>query len=1032
MDLTKFAIEKNRITTVLLLIIIFGGIMAFRAMPQDEDPGFIIRTAMVATYLPGASPERMEKLVTDKLEKKIQEIPELDYVKSESRTGSSIIYVTIKERYKEMRPIWDSLRRKVASAKNQLPSGVYGPYVNDEFGDVYGIVVTLTGDGYSYRELKEVADEVRDEFLRIPDVAKVDIYGAQEEKIFIEFDDSKLARFGLTTYQLSRLLEAQNIITPGGDIRMEREKIVLEPTGNYESVEELKRTVINHPKLPSIIYLKDIANIYRGYVDPPTSKVSANGMMSLGLGLSMREGGNIITLGEDFEKVYERVKRSYPVGIEFDTVAYQPRNVSNKVNEFIVNLLQSVAIVIFVMMISLGLRTGLLVSALIPTTIIMAFMMMSFFDIGIDQVSLAALLITLGMLVDNSIVMSESIMVMMSEGRGALESALASAKELKKPLFTASLTTSAAFLPIFLAQSMTGEYTASLFKVVAITLISSWILALTLIPLLCVKFLKVKKKEDGSYNGRFYKLYRGFIIFILKHGKLTIAVMLVIFGLSLYSFRFIPKKFFPDSDKPIMSAILDLPAGTTFEYTEKVVKSLEKRMRERWLVGKERKKGIRNWAAFMGMGAPRFALPVSPEPPRENYAYVLINTTENGIINEISKDLETYMAKEHPEAEATLKLLPMGPPVKYPVEFRISGKDEEKLFSIAEEVKSRLRSINGTRNVGDNWGQKSKKFVVRIDQERARRAGVTSMDIAVSLQTMLSGIPLTKFREGDKLIPVVLRLGAGERNNVERLKTLNIYSQMNGTVVPLSQVADIEIVYEPSNIIRRNRSTTVTVRSQLLSGHTAAEVMNEIGPWLDKESESWGLGYRWESGGTVESSSSANKSIKEKLPIAGLIILLLLVFQFNSFRKPIVLLSVVPLGIIGVVIGLIVADSYFGFMTLLGVVSLSGIVINNANVLLERIQIELEENFRTPQDAIVEAAQRRLRPIFLTTATTVGGLFPLWIGGGPMWEPMAVAIIFGLIFATVVTLGIVPVVYSKLYRVDFKGYKFNDSEKAKS
>jgi multidrug efflux pump subunit AcrB len=539
LNITQFAIEKNRITFVALIVIVLAGMSAYRTMSRAEDPGFIIRTALVLTYFPGASPERVEMLVTDKLEKVIQEIPELDFVNSISRTGVSQVMVNIKEEHREMRPIWDNLRRKVDRAKGDLPDGIIGPIVDDEFGDVFGIVIGMTGEGYSYAELKDVADDVRDELLRISSAAKVEIYGAQEERVFVEYNNARLAELGISPRGMESILESRNIINPGGDVVLGVQRIVLEPTGNFLSVEDLRRTLIQIPRSNELVPLEDIARVYRGYIDPTETKMTTSGVPSLGLAVSMQEGGNIIKLGEEVKALIHRLEALYPIGIDFDLIAFQPLKVEQKVDAFIGNLIQAISIVLLVMLITLGVRTGLVVATLIPVTMVLSFLLMSAFKIGLDQISLAALIIALGMLVDNAIVMSESIMVQMAHGKPGKQAAIDSAKELRIPLLISSLTTSAAFLPIFLAESAVGEYTASLFKVVTIALLSSWVLALTMTAMLCARFLKVKQKEE-SYEGRFYRLYRRTLLRALRHPWVTVAVALVVFLVAMQGFRLIP------------------------------------------------------------------------------------------------------------------------------------------------------------------------------------------------------------------------------------------------------------------------------------------------------------------------------------------------------------------------------------------------------------------------------------------------------------------------------------------------------------
>ncbi len=1022
MNITQTAIEKNRITFVLLFAVLIAGIMAFQGMPRAEDPGFTIRTAMVLTYFPGASPERIETLITDKLEKSIQEMPELDFIQSESRSGVSIVFVNIKQSYKRMRPIWDSLRRKVEKAEGELPESVIGPLVNDEFGDIFGTIITITGEGFSYPELKDVADEVRNELLLIEEIAKVEIHGDQEERIFIEYNDARLAEIGLSASQLINILQSQNIVIPGGDINTGKERIALEPTGSFESIEDLKRTLIGVPGRTDLIYLEDLAEVYRGFIDPPQSIVHSSGIPALALAINLRENGNIITLGEKVNDLMSRLRGLYPIGIEFDTVAFQPEHVDRAISNFTSSLFQAIAVVILIMLLTLGIRTGLVVASLVPLTMIMSFLLMSFLNIGLDQMSLVALIIALGLLVDNAIVMSESIMVQVKAGVPAKEAAISTATELRVPLLIGSLTTAAAFLPFYLAESSMGEYIAPLFKVVTITLLCSWFLAEAITPVFCVKFIKVKRKEE-HYDSKFYIRYRRTLLRLLRHPVKSTIAMAIVFLIAMQGFRFIPAIFFPRNDKSIYTAEFELPKGTPIHRTEAVVNDIEAFMQRELSARPDRPEGIVNWSTYIGQGAPRFYLSYSPEPARPEYAAMVINTTSNAIIDSLIVKTEEYCIHEFPELRTRLDLLLYGPPTAA-VEVRISGKDLGKVFELADAVKARLRTIPGTKNIRADWGQRTKKMLVKINQARARRAGVTNRDIAISLQTALTGIQVTQFREEDKSIPVTMRSEGAERQDIGKLETVNVYAQMTGRSVPLKQVADLEIQWQPSKILRRSRLKTVTVQSEVNPGTLPIAISRELDKWLEEESRSWDLGYKYELGGEIESSGQANASIGEKMPLAFLIIILLLVLQFNSIRLPIIVLTTIPLGLIGVVFGLLVARSYFGFMTLLGVVSLAGIVVNNAIVLLDRIKYEITEKGLEPARAVIEASQRRLRPILLTTATTIGGLLPLWLGGGPMWKPMAIAIIFGLLFSTLLTLGVVPVLYSMFYKVSYKEFKF--------
>ena len=1026
MNITAFALRNNRTTIVLMLIVLMVGFQSYQNMPRAYDPGFVIRAAQVVTYFPGASPERVEQLVSDKIEKVVQEIPELDFVTSESRTGVSIIVVSIRQSYKNMRPIWDNLRRKIDGVRGELPDGTIGPEVNDEFGDVYGIVITLTGEGYNYAELKDIADDTRDQFLYIDDVAKVEILGAQEERIFVEYSNTRLSRLNLSPSQLLQMLKGRNIIIPGGSIKLGNERIELEPSGNFQSVEEVRKTVISLPGSKEILYLHDIAEIKRGYVDPPASMVHSSGTRALGIAISMREGGNNIELGRQVKETLERIENSYPHGVEFEAINFSPIEVKNKVNSFATNLVQAIFVVAAVMLVSLGFRTGLIVVFLIPASMLAAMVLMSVFKIGLDQISLAALIIALGMLVDNGIVMTESIMVSMSAGKKAIDAAIDSANELRVPLLTSSLTTAAAFLPIFLAESNVGEFTASLFKVVTITLLSSWLLSLTIIPLLCVSFLKVKRQATNFDNG-FYTGYRKFLAVLLRFRISTLIFTLLLFTSAIFGLKYVPNIFFAPSDRLYFTVELTLPMGTAIETTESVTSSFENFISKELTVDSldnensnkqgVSNEGVTNWISYIGSGGTRFVLSHNPEPPGSNYALLVLNTTNSAVIDDLIERLNNYAFNHFPDVLIKAKRISSAAAVDNPVEVRLYGSDTDALFRIMEETKYAMRKIDGLQNITDDWGQRIKKLTVKINQQRALRAGVTNEDIAVSLQSGLSGLELTQYREDNKVIPVIFRSVEADRQDIRKLQSLSIYSQANGTAVPLTQVADIEIVWEPAKILRRDRLKAITVGAQIKPGFTAAEGFAALEPWLEESAPHWPFGFLYELGGDAESAQEGNQSIADKLPIALFIILLLLVAQFNSIRKSIIILITIPLGLIGVTVGLLIGKSYFGFMTLLGIISLAGIVINNAIVLLERIQLEIDELSLAPYDAIISAAQKRFRPILLTTATTVLGLLPLYFGGGEMWEPMAITIMAGLLFSTLLTLGVVPVMYAVLFRV---------------
>ncbi len=1022
MSLTEFALNRNRLTVVLLFVVLVGGITSYLSLPQSEDPDFTIRTALVMTYFPGASPERVEQLVTDKLEQEIQELPELDYIASQSRTGVSLVYVNIKEKYTEMSPIWRKLRDKVDDAKPNLPEGIDGPYVEDDFGDVFGIMIAMTGEGFTQAEMDDYAKVVRKELLLVDQVARVEIMGEQEEKIFIEFSNARLAELGLSPSQLADVLSTENIVLPGGHINIGPSKIVVEPTGNYENIDDLRDTVLRLSQLGGpdrLIYLKDIATITRGHVDPPDTIVHYDARPAILLAVNMTKDGNIVNLGERIEKFLNELKAELPVGIEFHFAAFQPDYVNQAIDDFMVNLLEGVVAVVVVMLLFLGLRTGMVVGTLIPMTMLLTFLLMDLFGVTLQQVSIASLIIALGMLVDNAIVMSENIMVRLQNGEDRFNASVAAGKELAVPLLTATLTTSAAFLAIFLAESAVGEYCASLFQVVTMALLASWVLALTMIPLFCFWFLKLKKNaKPQNFQGKFYRKYRAFLHWLLTHRALSILILLVIFYGALRLFAFIPQIFFPPSVRPQFVIDFWLPEGTHIDETYRTMLPVEEFLADR--------PEVENFSVYVGESSPRFILTLNQEQSSENYAFFLVNCHGSEEMKKLMEDVYRFMVEKIPNVNPVVKMLETGASVGAPIQIRVDGREIspegiKTIYRLADQVKAVLKETKGTLSVRDAWGSPIQKLYVRVDQARARRAGLTSQDIAVSLQTQLAGYTATEYREGDEIIPVILRSVQANRRDLGKIEGLNVYSLSTGQSVPLLQIAQPEFRSETAKIERRDRKRSLTVKCDV-TGRTASSVLNEVRPKIDALVKDWPAGYGVEYGGEFEENEKASKSIYDQLPISLFIILMLLIWQFNSFRKTLIIFLTIPMGLIGAILGLFVTRSPFGFMSMLGMVSLSGIVVNNAIVLIDRIKIEIDGG-ETPQNAIVFSAQKRLRPILLTTITTLCGLLPLGLQGGPLWESMAWTISGGLLFATVLTLGFVPILYSLFFKVKYEKKK---------
>ncbi|MEM7587367.1 MAG: efflux RND transporter permease subunit [Acidobacteriota bacterium] len=1043
MNLTRFALEQRTATIVFLALLVLAGAMSFGQLPRAEDPGFVIRVAVVATFYPGASAEQVELLVTDPIEEAIEDIDEVDFVLSESRTGASVLEVFFLESLspEAVEKGFDELRETVTDARGRLPADIIGPNVDDDFGDVFGTVVAITGEGFDLVELERVAERARAILLGVEDVSRVEIQGAQPQSIFVEYDPARLDELGLTALQLRDILRARNIVAPGGDVRSERERFTLEVAGSFESVQALERMRFRLPASGELIALGNIASVRRGTEDPPRSAVSYGGQPALILAISMTDGGKITRLGPRVLAALEAIEEELPLGIETHLVAYQTSYVERIIKSFIWSLLQGVGIVLAVTLIALGLRTGFIVATVLPMTMVGSLLLMELFDITMNQMSLAALIIALGLLVDSAIVMAESIQVAMREGASPVEAARNSASELSLPLLVSSLTTAAALLPTYLAESTTGEYTSAIFEVVTIALLLAWVLALTMTPLLSV--LLAGRGGAGSqqrgYDNPFYRRYRAFLLGLVRRRWLSLAGFVALLAVSLWAFQFVPQLFFPRKEQTTFKIELQLPYGSSIERSAEVSAGVERFLAEElsaelaedetrpWLPNEERRfarHGVVNWVSFIGSGAPRFLVSYNPEQPRTNYVFMIANSSTYDEQDRIIHQVEDFVAHAYPDVLARVEKLRNGPPLDYPVEIRLSGEDPRLLYALAVDVENRLRELPGTLGVGHDWGTYRKKLRVEVDDARARRAGVTERDVALSLLTRTNGFVLGNYREGNDLIPITLRSHAARSDGLEQLSGLDV-AGLGAGAVPLAQLASLQVELEPAVIKRRDRLRTLTVHADIDADAdrsvTPFSVVDQVLPLLEEASATWPLGYRYELGGEVESSGTAQASIQAKQPIAVLVIISLLVLQFNSIRGPAIVLATLPFTLIGVVGGLVMTQKPFGFMALLGVIALLGVVINNAVVLLDRIETERKRYGRSLGAAVIEASQRRLRPILLTTATTVGGLMPLWLAGGPMFSPMAVALLFGLVASTLLTLGLVPLLFGLFYRVDFDG-----------
>lgn len=1031
MNLAKFSIDKNRITFTVLATIVLMGVIMYSSLSRDSMPPYTVRVATVVSVFPGASPERVEQLVSDKIEKIAQELPELDDVTSTSRTGLSVVSVTLKDEVKQknMQAVWDRLRRKL-NAMQGLPQGVTPNLNDDGIGDVYGIVIGLTSDGFSYAEVKEYADDIKDDLIKLPDAAKVTLGGVQDERIFIEFDNARLKEYGLSSSKLQQFISSTNILSSGGQVNVGNERIILEPTGNFNSIEDIKELLIPVGNGSQLVKLGHITRVKKGYVDPSTQIVKVNGKTAISLHVNLKKGANVIQLGEAVNTVVNQWKTKLPVGLELTRVSSLDTYIDVKIDDFITNLLQSIGIVLAVMLIFLGMRTGFVIASLIPIVTIMTLMIMGVINMGLNQVTLAALIMALGMLVDNAIVVAETIMVKMEQGINKYDAANQAFSELWMPLLISTLTTSAAFLAFYMSPTTMGDIVGPIFVVITIALLSSWIIALTVITMFCYLFFKIEpgnKKEsfiDKTIN-TLKVYYKDLILIALANKWKVIIGIFVAFFLSLYGFTKVDFVFFPDSDRNMITVDVNLPLGSKIESTANIVRQIEQFMTDSLKTSEHHTKGIVDWSSYVGQGPESYDLGYLQDEANSSYAHILVNTSSFNENNSMISKLDKFCFENFPNADIKVGALGAGGGGD-PIEVKISGENPDQLASIAETVRAKLFSLDGTKNIKDDWGPKSKKFLIKIDQNRAQKAGISSQDIAVSLQTVLDGFTTGEYREDNKSIPILLRSGDSQQQTLSSLETLHVFAQNTGKSVPLLQVASIIPQWQFSKIKRLNLRRTINVSSKLREGGNASEIMANVTPWLKEESKNWPEGYTYELGGDAERSAESMGSVIAYLPLSAFIILLLLIIQFNSFRKMGMVVLTIPLGIIGVVVGLLSFGEPFGFMPFLGVISLAGIVINNAIVLIDRM--EIEQNIgRSNEDSVIAACLQRFRPILLATFTTVLGLIPLYLSGGEMWEGMAVSIMVGLLFGTVITLLFIPSLYSILFKVNYKDYTFNES-----
>jgi len=1012
-NLSEWALAHRGLVLYLMIALAVMGALAYTRLGQSEDPPFTFKVMVIKTEWPGATAREVEEQVTDRIEKKLQEEPRVDYLRSYSKPGESLVFFVAKDSVAAaaIPDIFYQVRKKVGDVAQTLPAGARGPFFNDEFGEVYGNIYALTGAGFSYAELKRHAERIRQELLRVRDVAKVDFFGEQDERVYVEISNTRLATLGVETQTLIDALAQQNAMAPAGSFETASDKIFVRASGDFDTVESIRETTIRAND--RLFRIGDIARVYRGYVDPPAPKVRFQGEESLAIGVSMAKGGDIIALGSNLDRALERIRADLPVGLELAQVTSQPKAVERGVGEFVKVLAEAVAIVLVVSLASLGMRTGVVVAITIPIVLAATFLCMHLFGIGLHKISLGALILALGLLVDDAIIAVEMMAAKMEQGWERVRAASFAYTSTAWPMLTGTLVTVAGFLPIATAASSTGEYTRSIFQVTAIALALSWIAAVLFVPYLGYRLLPDFAKQKGGhgaagrdiYQTAFYRRFRRLVAWCVARRKTVIAATAALFAGSIFAFGFVQQQFFPDSTRPELVVGLRLAQGASYEATEAEVKKLERILAQ--------EDGVESYVAYVGSGSPRFYLPLDQQLANENFAEFVVLTSGPEARERVRARLIALFETGFPTLRASVRRLENGPPVGFPVQFRVSGEDIPTVRRLAARVAETMRANPNLSSVQYDWDEQSKVIRVDVDQDKARLLGLSSQELSTFLHTSINGLTVTRLRERDKAIEVVLRGAADERAKLSYVQDLAVPTA-SGRSVPLAQIARISYGFEDGIIWRRDRLPTITVRANVYGAIQAPEVTAQLLPELAPIKAGLPPGYRIETGGAVEDSARGQASVMAGMPLFLVVVLTLLMLQLQSFQRVLMVLLTAPLGMIGVAAFLLAFNQPFGFVAMLGTIALSGMIMRNSVILVD--QIEQDRRAGLPAaTAIVEATVRRFRPIVLTAATAVLAMIPL--SRSAFFGPMAVAIMGGLIVATALTLLFLPALYAAWFRV---------------
>ena len=1034
-NLSEWALNNKSIVLYFMLLLGIIGAISYSKLSQSEDPPFTFKVMVVKTYWPGATAKEVSTLVTDRIEKELMTTGQYEKIMAYSRPGESMVTFFAKDSLKsaQIPDVWYNVRKKVNDIRTELPSGVQGPFFNDEFGDTFGNIYVLTGKDFDYALLKEYADRLQLQLQRVKDVSKVELVGLQDQKIWIEISNTKAVQLGIPLSAIQEALQKQNSMASAGFFETGTDRIQIRVSGHLQSVDEIKKT----PLLVGnkTIQLGDVADVYRGFSQPAQPRMRFMGENGIGLAVSMRKGGDIIALGKNLETEFAQLQKTLPLGMKLQKVSDQPVAVQRSIHEFVKVLAEAVIIVLLVSFFSLGFRTGLVVAFSIPLVLAMTFAGMNVFDVGLHKISLGALILALGLLVDDAIIAVEMMAIKMEQGYSRIKAAGFAWKTTAFPMLTGTLITAAGFLPIATAQSSTGEYTRSIFQVVTIALLVSWVAAVLFVPYLGEKLLpdftktghqapwyvrlwaRLTKKPQPQtieisqdhhydpYQSSFYLRFRKMVEFCVTYRKTVIATTVGIFVLSVLMFKMVPQQFFPPSNRTEILVDLKLEEGASLTATEQAVKKVEQFL--------SKQKGIDNYVAYVGTGSPRFYLPLDQQLPQASFAQFVVLATSLDDRDEIRRSLETQIKQLLPQVRTRVSLLENGPPVGYPLQYRVSGEDLNLVRKEAQQVAKVISENPNTTNVHLDWGEPSKIIAIQIDQDRARQMGVSSVDLANFLNASITGSAIEQYREKRELIEIRLRGDQAERVEVASLASLAVPTA-NGTTVPLAQIAKIEYKFEDGLIWHRNRLPTITVRADIRTKLQPATVVGELAESMDKLRAELPSGYLIEVGGTVEESARGQSSVNAGMPLFLAVVMTLLMIQLKSLSRATIVFLTAPLGLIGVVLFLLLFNKPFGFVAMLGTIALSGMIMRNSLILIDQIEQDRQAGHPT-WEAIIDATVRRFRPIILTALAAVLAMIPL--SRSIFFGPMAVAIMGGLIVATMLTLFFLPALYAAWFKV---------------